>query len=464
MSETHLPAALSQFKKPKFKELIVLKRKQFNLWLNEKDLIIIIFLFFIGILTRVLNIYYPKFIFPGEDKIFDEINKFCDSEFFIPSNLPVVILIYGNIAKKLGYFLGNDYQAFSEYKNYNYVIFRLISSCFSGLCSPLIYLCSRLMDISKIGSVTASLLFVFETSFISQSRYLFVDGILDFFACLTLFFILLDDYISSLLSLTTKSIILGISLSTSFRSIGLLFFAVLKDIAFIRSSYQASRAVPIRIGFLLIIILIVHYFSYLFFISELPYLPRNYNKDSFYLPDLITNSLVTRNHPVWRNRYVSIFTTLAQCSYLMFCKGTKTNDYKINNLFHIFKWPVPIFNRAIFYNSNEIFAFFQSNIFIEFFALAGIIVISYKIYTTGIDLSSYHFFLLASFWFSFLITIIQKNTLSYHSQLSFLYAILLLPLTVERYIKSTLKNRLLYIIIFLSFFGFVLFCSNVYGL
>jgi dolichyl-phosphate-mannose--protein O-mannosyl transferase len=77
------------------------------------------------------------------------------------------------------------------YDNEEYLTMRLIPELSSALCIPCLYVSMRLMSFSIPASITAAGLSLFETSLITEGRFILTDGILHFLVCFHLVILLL---------------------------------------------------------------------------------------------------------------------------------------------------------------------------------------------------------------------------------------------------------------------------------
>ncbi|EAX88925.1 Dolichyl-phosphate-mannose-protein mannosyltransferase, putative [Trichomonas vaginalis G3] len=104
----------------------------------------------------------------------------------------------------------------SGYHEGDYIQLRLTPALFSSLVMPFVYLSMRFMNFSKLAAIAASVLYMCDTSLITEARHILSDGVLLFFSYLH---VLILSYTISIpvsdLSFFKWHIINGISLGAA---------------------------------------------------------------------------------------------------------------------------------------------------------------------------------------------------------------------------------------------------------
>lgn len=288
--------------------------------LTTADSFIILIITMTSIVSRFWLIYNPDCV------VFDEVhfgnftNWYIKNEFFYDIHPPLGKLIMAYIAK-LGEYDGEiDFEKLygNQYDRPDFVIIRMVPALFSSLCSPLIYLTMRFVSFSKIASFVSAFFIIFDTSLLTEQRFILSDGMLHFFTCL---FLAVSSYTSQLKAYSARwdrfmiytAITLGFACSCKNTAWGLCFYIAFIEI---NNTFRYRKALdPDSIfdviyrgchhlgGFIAVYLLT-------FFVHFIV-LPYN-GQGTGYIPDMMRRQLVNKNAEpaqLWakRLRYPELF-------------------------------------------------------------------------------------------------------------------------------------------------------------
>ena len=192
------------------------------------DCFFLFFITFLSLHVRLWKLGYPNQI------VFDEVyfgnfsNAYLTESFYSDIHPPFGKLIMAAVAW-LTQYPGNinwGKSGSSEYldNEINYVSLRLTPSVFSSFCPTLIYCSMRNLGFSISSSITASILILFDSTHITEARFILSDGILHFFTCLHIFaftFFLRKEELSIIRTIFV-GLTLGFAVSCKLTAAGLL--------------------------------------------------------------------------------------------------------------------------------------------------------------------------------------------------------------------------------------------------
>jgi len=156
--------------------------------MGTMDVFLILGLTFLSFLFHLWSIQHPQNV------IFDEVyfggftNSYIHKEFYYDIHPPlgkIIMYLVAYISEYPGHIsFEGDYG--KPYLDEWYVTLRITPAFFSSLCTPLIYLVVRFSGFSLYASLAASGLVCFETSMLTEHRFILSDGMLHFFSALHL--------------------------------------------------------------------------------------------------------------------------------------------------------------------------------------------------------------------------------------------------------------------------------------
>ncbi|KTW30372.1 hypothetical protein T552_00845 [Pneumocystis carinii B80] len=157
-----------------------------NIKLQINDMKYLIILMIIGSYVQTYMIDHPSDLVFNEDYIMQLAYNYIKKEFYIDRNPPYASMFYALIMRIIGYLpvnLGTIKKAFSLYRIPR-IPMRLFSSFFGILLSPITYFALRVMRFTRNTAILGSLLIIFESSVVMQSRFVFSDSLALFFTAL----------------------------------------------------------------------------------------------------------------------------------------------------------------------------------------------------------------------------------------------------------------------------------------
>jgi len=191
------------------------------------DSIITLLLIFFGLVSRTWCINNPEYIVPTERHYGNIVNCILKGEFFVDSNPPLGCFILS------GFGWANCYHADIEFSKspyfFNNKVFptiRFTSAFFSAFVPVIVYWILRFSKNSCFVSFAGSMMIVFETSFISESRIIGIHGIFLFFISFSLLLVTFKPQSSSIFVNLGYSVLCGVffGLSISTKLQALLLF------------------------------------------------------------------------------------------------------------------------------------------------------------------------------------------------------------------------------------------------
>jgi hypothetical protein len=190
------------------------------------DSVSVLFLMFVGVITRVIRVQHPKIAVYKEPIYGPLLNHYAWGEFYDHPcpNLGQLILFW--VAAFSGYSRDYDFSSGSGYGSMYYVMLRLICVFFGALVVPVSYVFLRLLPISHIAAMSGALLVGLDLLLIAESRYFGIDPILHLCSLFAVGAIFVSEVFPTLALLLAEGICLGIVLD--FGQVGLIVLAFLR--------------------------------------------------------------------------------------------------------------------------------------------------------------------------------------------------------------------------------------------
>jgi dolichyl-phosphate-mannose-protein mannosyltransferase len=205
--------------------------------LGAHDSIVGVVLYFVSAAVHFWAIAFPGCVVFDEMHFGGYINGYISRRFFFDVHPPFAKLLYAACAKLSQYGCSVDFSG-GDYQDGWYVQFRFFNAILSSLCCPVLYFVLRNSQITPSSSLTASLCFLSEISFLPQHRLILIDGILHLFVLLTLLLLSLEP---------TSPFFIGICLgsvcSCKLTALSLVPFAFLRSFPLRVWSFFLSAAI-----------------------------------------------------------------------------------------------------------------------------------------------------------------------------------------------------------------------------
>ena len=181
------------------------------------DCVIAWFAYLVALLQRLWMVHYPPCPVFDEVHFGEFVNSYTNRTFFLDIHPPLAKLLYSAIARLARYtgsicFEDEEYSVGDEF----YVSLRVLNCLVSAMCSPLVYLTLRAMKVSVSSSICASIMFMSETSYLVQHRFILIDGFLHVFVLFHIFTLI------SRFSPLMTGVSLGLAISCKYTALGLI--------------------------------------------------------------------------------------------------------------------------------------------------------------------------------------------------------------------------------------------------
>ena len=394
--------------------------------MNAVDSAMVCLIYFVSLCQRLWFIQFPECIVFDEVHFGGFVNCYLNGTFFLDIHPPFAKMVFACIAKLAQYdysidFDKEDYIFGDEF----YVFLRMSNAIISSFCFPLIYTILRRVGISIQTSLCISILGMCETSFVTQHRFILIDGILHFSVLLYLVCLL------SKKSFITRGMLLGISYSCKLTSLSLIPFRV--SCEFIELSSDCVYEIIISVITFLSLTLL-----------NLLFLPGASCEAELLLPQALYNDLFA-NRSLRRVLLATVPINIVMHNVNM--KNRKFHPYQS----HPFSWPLftGIWVRMWDDGDDGREINCLGNVFVllpVFFLQFGCVFVKKHIFLVGWAFSYFPFVL------------IPRSMFFYHYQIPLLFGLLSSAFVLE---KCPLMVR--FLIISFAIFGFVYWSPFVYG-
>ena len=416
-----------------------------------------------------------------EHVVFDEVhfgnftNWYTKSRFFFDIHPPLgklIMFMFANLSEYDGEIEFNNDADGKAYENGTYIPLRITPAFFGAMCSPMVYLTVRFASFSKCAAFAAASLVCFDTSLLSEHRFILSDGMLHFFTCLHL---LILFYGLSLKRGTFEfwfwQVLTGLSLGAacSCKNTAWGLCALNGLVHFIELWFQYWSLSPHFIAELMsrgVVLagcaLTVYFVSFIIHFALLPF----HGQGSGYLAEdmrqqLIDTSLV--GHELWGARVTgkSLIVRSIVLSVVMHTGNMHITQYHPSQSRPI-NWPLLTGIRVGFYSlggKQEVSCL--GNVFSYYFAFLGVIVLlfGYKNerwmmalrFTIGWAVSYFPFFL------------IPRSMYLYHYLIPLMLGCMSFGASLDLFVPPFFRGFMAVSVCFLAIVGFVLWESFCYG-
>jgi len=154
--------------------------------MKTEDSFLLLLVFSLSVVTRFWLIHHPDCV------VFDEVhfgnftNWYTKSEYFYDIHPPLgklVMFLFANLSEYNGNIDFEGWYA-KKYLDEQYIILRITPAFFSSLCAPMIYMSMKFLGFSSMAAFVSSFCMIFDTSLLTEHRFILSDGMLHFFTCL----------------------------------------------------------------------------------------------------------------------------------------------------------------------------------------------------------------------------------------------------------------------------------------
>lgn len=198
------------------------KKELFSL----EDCFYLILISTMSICARLWRISQPDGVVFDEAHFGNFTKYYIHHEFHFDIHPPLAKMTMSFISYLQGYRGEVDpfYPLGRKYNNTEtmFVTVRMVPAIMSGMCSPLLYCCTKLLGISSFPSFVAASFVALDNSFIVESRFILSDGVLHFYCAFHLFcFALFLRYDNNILAVLA-GITLGMAGSSKLTALSLV--------------------------------------------------------------------------------------------------------------------------------------------------------------------------------------------------------------------------------------------------
>jgi hypothetical protein len=220
--DSGLPSSVSAAKPDKLFPPIPPNRLNFD----ACDSVSVLFLMFVGVITRVIRVQYPKNVVYKEHIYGPLLNHYTCGEFYHRPSPNLGQLVLFGVAAFSGYSKDYDFSSGAGYGSMYYVMLRLICVFFGALVVPTTYIFLRLLPVSHIAAMSGALLVGLDLLLISESRYFGIDAIVHLCSLFAVGAIFVVEVFPTLVLLLAEGVCLGIV--SDFGQIGLIVLAFVR--------------------------------------------------------------------------------------------------------------------------------------------------------------------------------------------------------------------------------------------
>jgi dolichyl-phosphate-mannose--protein O-mannosyl transferase len=414
------------------------------------------------------------------DVVFDEVhfgnftNWYTRSEFFFDIHPPLgklIMFLFANLSEYDGTikFAGDNIRS---YNTTEYIPLRITPAFFSAMCPALLYFCVRYASFGKCAAFAAAALACFDTSLLTEHRFILSDGLLHFFACLHLFILSFTLSIPRntfrfqlWLILTGAALgaacsckntawgLIALNAAIQFGELFVLHGAITPDLIRELTSRGFSLGIPA---------VSVYLFSFCVHFALLPF----DGQGKGYLTDVLQRQLVEKNavgHQLWGSRVSgpTLFWRSVRLSIIMHVGNMQITQW------HPFQsrpigWPLLTDIRVAFWGGSskeEISCL--GNVFSYYFAFAGVCALLFAFrsekwliamrFVIGWAVSYFPFFL------------IPRTMYLYHYLIPLLIGCMAFGVALEIFVPPYFRGFVTVVASFLAVVGFVLWEPYCYG-
>lgn len=433
---------------------------------DSTDTGLILFFLGIGILTRLIRIYYPKQVVFNEEIYGRYLNNYLQGIFFDDINPPLTKLLMSSIIYFAGYRGTFSYKNGDTYSSHFYVMPRLINSFFGSLCIPFSYILMRFIGISHLGSSCAAIMICSDITFIIECRFFNGSGLFYFFLILSTISIYLYEEYESFTFLLFESICLGLVTSSKSQTYGIILLALCRQFpltgqhSFIHNSGKSI----VRCIILLFFVFLVNFIVYFIHISILPF--SSTSSFTVNYPNVIKNSLISietsnKTAAYIKRSKISIFKRVL--SLMLHTNKIRLNSVSQNNS-SWWTWSICLGKwMKIYEKNNDHYIFSVTNVFVWMPAFLGII------FTCVISCFEKKWFtkkfgMLFGYIVSYIPFVFKPNHFPLNSYLiPLFFAIFNLVVLIDNHCRSKARGFIYLMLIHFSIVGYFFFSPFAYG-
>ncbi|OHS96411.1 Dolichyl-phosphate-mannose-protein mannosyltransferase [Tritrichomonas foetus] len=442
--------------------------------LTTADSVLVLSLTFTSLVVHMWMLQHPDYVVFDEVHFGNFINYYTKSEYFFDIHPPAGKLLMFLLSNFSQYDGNIDFEGLyaKQYQTPDYVILRIIPAFFSSFCGPLIYLAMRYSNFGYSASFTSAFLIIFETSLLTEHRFILSDGMLHFFSCL---FIAYFSYFTGLPFNTTNyfykliisGVLLGLACACKNTAWGLMIYTGIIEIAqicqYVNHFSQAVFDEIVLRGFSLLgLVICVHLISFVIHTiilyydgSGTPYLPPMMQKQ------LINSSSLSGELWSWRTSFPSVYLRVVSLVVNMHAGNMGIT------MFHPYmsrpqNWPLLTGNFVAFWNgpsNTEVDCI--GNVFVYYSAFFALFFVIVGFKKPKWDIAMRFVIGWAASYFPFYL--IPRSMYLYHYQIPLIFGCMAAGAAIELWLNKFWRGVFCAVLCVFTLFGFYLWAPLSYG-
>ena len=427
------------------------------------DSIIIVFLAFLALGMRLWRFEYPDSV------IFDEVyfgnftNWYIKQSYFFDIHPPLGKLIMAGIAKATQYD-GSIVFAKQNYENYkeneiNYVSLRLTPIVFQSFCFPLLYSALRLLMFPRYTCFAGAFILIFDTSIITEGKFILSDGMLHFFSCLSIYCTALLLHEDTKKNVVLCGLALGCAISCKNTALGLVAFVGFTQICWIFLRRPFFYEILNRASNLLSIAFLVLVSAYALHFILLPY----DGMGTCYMPEDIQKTILKNSsYKALRLAKPPLINRIGQLIYIMHTGNMKITTPHPSQSMPI-NWPLLRDKFVRFFSRDVRNIMCMGSPLVFWPSTAGVALFPVLSLMKLCDVRQAYLFVgWAASFFPFVL--IPRSMYLYHYIIPLFFAVMTLVTVIDGALPKRLCRLTLSLLMIAAVVGFVYFSPFVYGL
>ena len=442
--------------------------------LSNIDVMNIFILTVVSLILHFWQIQFPNTV------VFDEVhfgnftNWYIKSEFFFDIHPPLgklIMFFFANLAEydgNLDFTIGQGLK----YPNETYLSIRFVPAFFQSFVTPLIYLSVRFGSFGRSASFTSASLVCFDTSLLTEGRFILSDGLLHFFTslhiCVLMYTLQVRRYTTRFRIMTLFcGITLGFACSCKNTAWGLCALNGIIHIVELLTEYKVINLFFIgealyRGVTLVFFGLLVYILSFVVHFIALPY----NGQGTGYLTEELRNQLINKDDDddfkVWSKRLsgLNLMFRAIKLSVIMHrsnMKITKFHPYQSRPI----GWPLLTDIYVAFWSKDKRVVACIGNVFVYYMAFFGVIICAFSIkrrrylyglrFSVGWAVSYFPFFL------------IPRAMYLYHYHIPLLFGCCAYGAALDIWLNEFFQSYVSVFSVFFAITGFVLWSTYCFG-
>lgn len=269
------------------------------------DSVLVTVVAILALYCRLYTIAHPTVVTFDEVHFGNFTKWYINNKFHFDIHPPLGKMLMGYISKASQY--KGDIASFTNIgtpfliNETAYLSVRIIPAIFSAMVSPLLYTTLRNFDISPFPSLAGTLMVTFDSSMITESKFVLSDGMLHFFSALHIASFALFMRTGNYFHIFLGGVTLGCAGACKFTALGLVALDGLVQVAWIFVKWPSLIQILLRALLLLVPAVLAFLIIWIFHFALTPFHGHNSN----YIDANDRHTLIEReniNTSYWGNR------------------------------------------------------------------------------------------------------------------------------------------------------------------